>query len=205
MTGETFDPYEHMPELNTPGKDLPRVSLLRHLCNRELELANEIATMKEALAIKELEYKDLVQSRLPDAVRANDPTLSTVTLDDGTVIDLEDQCHVNYKKESEGQVYDFLLSRGNESVLQYQFTVDCGKGTFAEARELQTFLSQPRYANNVRMTISATRYINPRTVKALLKELRSKVALPDFIKIFSPTVATVRHAGVNNPQQDIFA
>jgi hypothetical protein len=200
------DPYEDAVGLKAPEEGTPRVNLLKYLCKTELILSNEIATLREALAVKELAYKDLIQSRIPDAVRANDQTLDKVTLDDGTVIELEDQCHVNFKKEHEGEVYDFLLARGNEKVLQYQFTIDCGKGTFAEARELQTFLSQPRYAKNERMTISAERYINPSTVKTLLKKLRSTVKLPDYIKVFSPTVAKIIRTDVlNDPQQDIFA
>jgi hypothetical protein len=201
----TFDPYEDAAPLRAATVDhQPRVKLLEQLCSYELELSNEIATLKESLKLKEAEYDNLMNSRIPDAVRADDPMLESVTLDDGTVIELEDKCHVNYKKEDEAKVYDFVIGRGNEKVLQYIFTVICGKGTHKEARIIQDFLS--KFSGNENIQFEGTRYIHPVTLKALLKKLRSTVKLPEFISVFAPTLARIsRTKTTSSATGDIFS
>lgn len=197
------DPYTDMTTLMPQKTAAPtRVDLLAYLCAEDLRLGNEIATKEEELKLLKAERKNLLDSRIPDAVRMNDFSATEVTLDDGTEITLKDSCHINWKKEDESKVYDFVIGRGNEKAVQYMFSITCGKGTHKEAQAIQFLLQKFSGIENIEIT--GERYINPNTLNALLRKLRATVKLPDFITVFAPTVAMVQHKTIAGTKGDIF-
>jgi len=148
------------PEINDIKNDtLKDVSFW---AQEQLRIQDEIVVAEEALADLKLEFKDISQQKLPDAMR--ECNLAEIKLSDGSKVSVQQFYSARIGKEREEEAFAWLKQNGHEDIIKNVVSVQFGRGEDESAVGVLDTLTAQGY------TPSNKRWVEPMTLKAFARE-----------------------------------
>lgn len=138
---------------------------------KQLKLEVEVTEAEEKLADLKKELKDIVEQKVPDAMR--ECNLSEIKLSNGTKISIQQYYSARIGKEKEEQAFAWLQESGNEDIIKNVVSLQFGRGEDDSAAYVMANLSNQGYSP------SSKRWVEPMTLKAFVREqVENGVDLP---------------------------
>ena len=145
---------------NTPQNDsLKEVSFW---AQEQLRLEEVVRLKEEDLADEKKKLKDIVEQKLPDAMR--ECNLSEIKLADGSKVSVQQFYSARIGKEREAEAFAWLKQNGHEDIIKNVISVQFGRGEDESAVSVSESLIAQGYAPTNK------RWVEPMTLKAFARE-----------------------------------
>ena len=138
------------------------LSLVSALANKQVELAQELASLEEAVKAKKEEFRATSEQELPEAMQA--AGLSELVLSTGEKITIAEFYNAHISKVNQETAYNWLVSNGHAGLIKNEVSLKFARDQERIAEETVLALKARGLSPEVRQSV------NPSTLKAFVKE-----------------------------------
>ena len=138
------------------------LSLVSALANKQVELAQELASLEEAVKAKKEEFRATSEQELPEAMQA--AGLSELVLSTGEKITISEFYNAHISKVNQETAYNWLVSNGHAGLIKNEVSLKFARDQERIAEETVLALKAPGLSPEVRQSV------HPSTLKAFVKE-----------------------------------
>lgn len=128
----------------------------------QIRLQDVVTQAEEVLADAKKMLKDIVEQKLPDAMR--ECNLSEIKLADGSKVSVQQFYSARIGKEREAEAFAWLKEHGHEDIIKNVISVQFGRGEDNTAVEVSEKLISQGYSPTNK------RWVEPMTLKAFARE-----------------------------------
>lgn len=172
-------------ETQLRGQKKLSLAEVQNLCRELSDIEKTVDHLEEQLSIQKEEYKELAEKYIPEAF--NDLGISSLSLKDGTTINLQEIIAATINDENRAAAHGWLRDNGFGDIIKNEVVVSFGK----DQDELAHCFALN--ATGCGGLVSKQEKVHPSTLKAFVKErLRSGEPFPaDTFKLFVGVAARV--------------
>tara|TARA_R110002012_G_scaffold96710_1_gene232979 strand:+ start:2348 stop:2926 length:579 start_codon:yes stop_codon:yes gene_type:complete len=138
------------------------LSLVSALANKQVELAQELASLEEAVKAKKEEFRATSEQELPEAMQA--AGLSELVLSTGEKITIAEFYNAHISKVNQETAYNWLVSNGHAGLIKNEVSLKFARDQERIAEETILALKARGLSPEVRQSV------HPSTLKAFVKE-----------------------------------
>jgi|TARA_R110002020_G_scaffold4736_6_gene20597 flagellar hook-length control protein FliK len=138
------------------------LSLVSALANKQVELAQELASLEEAVKAKKEEFRATSEQELPEAMQA--AGLSELVLSTGEKITIAEFYNAHISKVNQETAYNWLVSNGHAGLIKNEVSLKFARDQERIAEETVLALKARGLSPEVRQSV------HPSTLKAFVKE-----------------------------------
>ena len=138
------------------------LSLVSALANKQVELAQELASLEEAVKAKKEEFRATSEQELPEAMQA--AGLSELVLSTGEKITISEFYNAHISKVNQETAYTWLVSNGHAGLIKNEVSLKFARDQERIAEETILALKARGLSPEVRQSV------HPSTLKAFVKE-----------------------------------
>jgi len=138
------------------------LSLVSALANKQVELAQELASLEEAVKAKKEEFRATSEQELPEAMQA--AGLSELVLSTGEKITISEFYNAHISKVNQETAYNWLVSNGHAGLIKNEVSLKFARDQERIAEETVLALKARGLSPEVRQSV------HPSTLKAFVKE-----------------------------------
>ena len=138
------------------------LSLVSTLANKQVELAQELASLEEAVKAKKEEFRATSEQELPEAMQA--AGLSELVLSTGEKITIAEFYNAHISKVNQETAYNWLVSNGHAGLIKNEVSLKFARDQERIAEETVLALKARGLSPEVRQSV------HPSTLKAFVKE-----------------------------------
>lgn len=138
------------------------LSLVSALANKQVELAQELASLEEAVKAKKEEFRATSEQELPEAMQA--AGLSELVLSTGEKITISEFYNAHISKVNQETAYNWLVSNGHAGLIKNEVSLKFARDQERIAEETILALKARGLSPEVRQSV------HPSTLKAFVKE-----------------------------------
>ena len=138
------------------------LSLVSALANKQVELAQELARLEEAVKAKKEEFRATSEQELPEAMQA--AGLSELVLSTGEKITIAEFYNAHISKVNQETAYNWLVSNGHAGLIKNEVSLKFARDQERIAEETILALKARGLSPEVRQSV------HPSTLKAFVKE-----------------------------------
>ena len=138
------------------------LSLVSALANKQVELAQELASLEEAVKAKKEEFRATSEQELPEAMQA--AGLSELVLSTGEKITISEFYNAHISKVNQETAYNWLVSNGHAGLIKNEVSLKFARDQERIAEETILALKARGLSPEVRQSV------HPSTLKAVVKE-----------------------------------
>ena len=138
------------------------LSLVSALANKQVELAQELASLEEAVKAKKEEFRATSEQELPEAMQA--AGLSELVLSTGEKITISEFYNAHISKVNQETAYNWLVSNGHAGPIKNEVSLKFARDQERIAEETVLALKARGLSPEVRQSV------HPSTLKAFVKE-----------------------------------
>ena len=132
------------------------------LANKQLLLAQELATLEEAVKAKKEELRLTSEQELPEAMQT--AGLTEIVLSTGEKITITEFYNAHISKANQETAYQWLVQNGHEGLIKNEVSLKFGREEDLIAQETVQALKARGLAPEIRQSV------HPSTLKAFVKE-----------------------------------
>lgn len=155
------------------------LSGVAELARQAKEIGLHIEDLEITLAEKKEALKELLENRIPEALR--EIGMSKFEMTDGSMIEVKQYYSGSIPANRKGEAFEWLRSNGYDDIIKNTVSVQFGRGEDGEADKLIDLVREQG------LIPDQTEKVEPMTLKAFVREMTEKgVALPD--ELFNPYV-----------------
>tara|TARA_R100001163_G_C5064070_1_gene201547 strand:- start:553 stop:1128 length:576 start_codon:yes stop_codon:yes gene_type:complete len=155
LTGQ--DTVETFNDLNEG-----ELSLVSTLANKQLLLAQELASLEEAVKAKKEEFRLTSEQELPEAMQS--AGLTEIVLSTGEKISVTEFYNAHISKANQELAYKWLVENGHEGLIKNEVSLKFGREEGQVVDETVMALKSRGLSPEVRQSV------HPSTLKAFVKE-----------------------------------
>jgi hypothetical protein len=185
MAGIDNDTFEHLAE--GAAKAAPNLSEIKEAASKLVGLQAIRDGLEEQIKSVGAQITELAQTKLPDMMAQ--AGLSSITLDGGAKIVVEDFCSGSLPRDPEKRAaaVQWLVDNGAEGIVKANVTVEFGKAEFSVAQATQAMLKDQG------LEAQLVENVHPQTLAAFGRErMRNGEPLPDVLGLFVGKKAKVK-------------
>lgn len=203
--GAVYDPYR--PEIlnhddlakdaqdqqKTAQERIVSLNDVRILAEKQKLLEEEVEALEAQVLNKKAELRKVAEEELPELL--NMVGLPSITLADGSIIQVTENISASITDENRGAVMTWLRANNLEDLIKNSVTVTFGKGEDKEAERLVAKITIMAKTEDFHFgTLDQKEVVHPSTLKAFVKErLKEGLPLPaDTFKLFIGQVCRIR-------------
>ena len=138
------------------------LSTVSTLANKQLLLAQELATLEEAVKAKKEELRLTSEQELPEAMQT--AGLTEIVLSTGEKITISEFYNAHISKANQETAYQWLVQNGHEGLIKNEVSLKFGREEDLIAQETVQALKARGLAPEIRQSV------HPSTLKAFVKE-----------------------------------
>lgn len=138
------------------------LSLVSALANKQVELAQELASLEEAVKAKKEEFRATSEQELPEAMQA--AGLSELVLSTGEKITISEFYNAHISKVNQETAYNWLVSNGHAGLIKNEVSLKFARDQERIAEETVLALKARGLSPEIRQSV------HPSTLKAFVKE-----------------------------------
>ena len=138
------------------------LSTVSTLANKQLLLAQELATLEEAVKAKKEELRLTSEQELPEAMQT--AGLTEIVLSTGEKITITEFYNAHISKANQETAYQWLVQNGHEGLIKNEVSLKFGREEDLIAQETVQALKARGLAPEIRQSV------HPSTIKAFVKE-----------------------------------
>jgi|TARA_R100000152_G_C6767937_1_gene193267 hypothetical protein len=138
------------------------LSTVSTLANKQLLLAQELATLEEAVKAKKEELRLTSEQELPEAMQT--AGLTEIVLSTGEKITITEFYNAHISKANQETAYQWLVQNGHEGLIKNEVSLKFGREEDLIAQETVQALKARGLAPEIRQSV------HPSTLKAFVKE-----------------------------------
>jgi flagellar hook-length control protein FliK len=138
------------------------LSLVSALANKQVELAQELASLEEAVKAKKEEFRATSEQELPEAMQA--AGLTELVLSTGEKITISEFYNAHISKVNQETAYNWLVSNGHAGLIKNEVSLKFARDQERIAEETVLALKARGLSPEVRQSV------HPSTLKAFVKE-----------------------------------
>ena len=138
------------------------LSLVSTLANKQVKLAQELASLEEAVKAKKEEFRATSEQELPEAMQA--AGLSELVLSTGEKITISEFYNAHISKVNQETAYNWLVSNGHAGLIKNEVSLKFARDQERIAEETVLALKARGLSPEVRQSV------HPSTLKAFVKE-----------------------------------
>jgi len=138
------------------------LSLVSALANKQVELAQELASLEEGVKAKKEEFRATSEQELPEAMQA--AGLSELVLSTGEKITIAEFYNAHISKVNQETAYNWLVSNGHAGLIKNEVSLKFARDQERIAEETVLALKARGLSPEVRQSV------HPSTLKAFVKE-----------------------------------
>jgi|TARA_R100000479_G_scaffold22485_1_gene8526 hypothetical protein len=138
------------------------LSTVSTLANKQLLLAQELATLEEAVKAKKEELRLTSEQELPEAMQT--AGLTEIVLSTGEKITITEFYNAHISKANQETAYQWLIQNGHEGLIKNEVSLKFGREEDLIAQETVQALKARGLAPEIRQSV------HPSTLKAFVKE-----------------------------------
>ena len=138
------------------------LSLVSALANKQVELAQELASLEEAVKAKKEEFRATSEQELPEAMQA--AGLTELVLSTGEKITISEFYNAHISKVNQETAYNWLVSNGHAGLIKNEVSLKFARDQERIAEETILALKARGLSPEVRQSV------HPSTLKAFVKE-----------------------------------
>jgi len=138
------------------------LSLVSTLANKQVKLAQELASLEEAVKAKKEEFRATSEQELPEAMQA--AGLSELVLSTGEKITIAEFYNAHISKVNQETAYNWLVSNGHAGLIKNEVSLKFARDQERIAEETVLALKARGLSPEVRQSV------HPSTLKAFVKE-----------------------------------
>tara|TARA_R100001443_G_scaffold14024_2_gene23958 strand:- start:15240 stop:15815 length:576 start_codon:yes stop_codon:yes gene_type:complete len=155
LTGQ--DTVETFNDLNDG-----ELSLVSTLANKQLQLAQELSELEEAVKAKKEEFRLTSEQELPEAMQT--AGLTEIVLSTGEKISVTEFYNAHISKANQELAYQWLVENGHEGLIKNEVSLKFGREEGQVVDETVMALKSRGLSPEVKQTV------HPSTLKAFVKE-----------------------------------
>ena len=149
------------------------------LARQAKEIGLQIEDLEVTLAEKKEAQKELLENRIPEALR--EIGMSKFEMTDGSMIEVKQYYSGSIPANRKGEAFEWLRSNGYDDIIKNTVSVQFGRGEDGEAGKLIDLVREQG------LIPDQSEKVEPMTLKAFVREMTEQgVALPD--ELFTPYV-----------------
>ena len=138
------------------------LSLVSALANKQVELAQELASLEEAVKAKKEEFRATSEQELPEAMQA--AGLTELVLSTGEKITISEFYNAHISKVNQETAYNWLVSNGHAGLIKNEVSLKFARDQERIAEETVLALKARGLSPEIRQSV------HPSTLKAFVKE-----------------------------------
>ena len=138
------------------------LSLVSSLANKQVELAQELASLEEAVKAKKEEFRATSEQELPEAMQA--AGLTELVLSTGEKITITEFYNAHISKVNQETAYNWLVSNGHAGLIKNEVSLKFARDQERIAEETVLALKARGLSPEIRQSV------HPSTLKAFVKE-----------------------------------
>ena len=138
------------------------LSLVSALANKQVELAQELASLEEAVKAKKEEFRATSEQELPEAMQA--AGLTELVLSTGEKITITEFYNAHISKVNQETAYNWLVSNGHAGLIKNEVSLKFARDQERIAEETVSALKARGLSPEIRQSV------HPSTLKAFVKE-----------------------------------
>ena len=138
------------------------LSLVSALANKQVELAQELASLEEAVKAKKEEFRATSEQELAEAMQA--AGLTELVLSTGEKITISEFYNAHISKVNQETAYNWLVSNGHAGLIKNEVSLKFARDQERIAEETVLALKARGLSPEVRQSV------HPSTLKAFVKE-----------------------------------
>lgn len=138
------------------------LSLVSALANKQVELAQELASLEEAVKAKKEEFRATSEQELPEAMQA--AGLTELVLSTGEKITITEFYNAHISKVNQETAYNWLVSNGHAGLIKNEVSLKFARDQERIAEETVLALKARGLSPEIRQSV------HPSTLKAFVKE-----------------------------------
>jgi hypothetical protein len=138
------------------------LSLVSTLANKQVKLAQELASLEEAVKAKKEEFRATSEQELPEAMQA--AGLSELVLSTGEKITIAEFYNAHISKVNQETAYNWLVSNGHAGLIKNEVSLKFARDQERIAEETVLALKARGLSPEIRQSV------HPSTLKAFVKE-----------------------------------
>ena len=138
------------------------LSLVSTLANKQVKLAQELASLEEAVKAKKEEFRATSEQELPEAMQA--AGLSELVLSTGEKITISEFYNAHISKVNQETAYNWLVSNGHAGLIKNEVSLKFARDQERIAEETVLALKARGLSPEIRQSV------HPSTLKAFVKE-----------------------------------
>jgi len=138
------------------------LSLVSSLANKQVKLAQELASLEEAVKAKKEEFRATSEQELPEAMQA--AGLTELVLSTGEKITISEFYNAHISKVNQETAYNWLVSNGHAGLIKNEVSLKFARDQERIAEETVSALKARGLSPEIRQSV------HPSTLKAFVKE-----------------------------------
>ena len=138
------------------------LSLVSSLANKQVKLAQELASLEEAVKAKKEEFRATSEQELPEAMQA--AGLTELVLSTGEKITITEFYNAHISKVNQETAYNWLVSNGHAGLIKNEVSLKFARDQERIAEETVLALKARGLSPEIRQSV------HPSTLKAFVKE-----------------------------------
>ena len=138
------------------------LSLVSSLANKQVKLAQELASLEEAVKAKKEEFRATSEQELPEAMQA--AGLTELVLSTGEKITITEFYNAHISKVNQETAYNWLVSNGHAGLIKNEVSLKFARDQERIAEETVLALKARGLSPEIRQSV------HPSTLKTLVKE-----------------------------------
>lgn len=141
-----------------------KVKAIENLVTRQIELEDLVDRLENQLKIAKSDLQEVQDKLLPETML--DMNCSRFDTASGLVVKVEPAYYASIKKEDQKEVYDWIISQGNEGIIESNVLLPFGKGEHLAAAD-----AAQRIHRDMGLAAEVKESIHWATLRAFAREL----------------------------------